>query len=311
MKFKPILGSDLSGHIGGVVASHNTYGPYFRQRVRPVNKKTPAMQAQRAAIAAVSQIWRSLDPSVQAAWVAATVTKTSRKGDRVALKGSAAWMHVNVLRQRIGLPLIYSPPADPTPSPFTPETFAMSGYNTFAISFAADPWNGSGGGLIMSAALLTSNGKSFASPSNAVASLLGPQTNPVSVTLPFAVPIGARVRVQFHASGPDGRQSTYVSADAENPSYPPPVPAGVGVISVTAVSGTQAVWHVDRPISLANSADLLINGNAATGPAVLLPGNDIVVTYTGPISVGQPWTVTDAGATTPPARIPQSGLVIT
>jgi hypothetical protein len=311
MKFKPILGSDLSGHIGGVVASHNTYGPYFRQRVRPVNKRTPAMQAQRAAIAQVSQIWRSLDPSVQSAWTAATVTKTSRKGDRVALTGSAAWMYVNVLRQRIGLPLIYSPPSDPTPSPFTAETFAMSGYNTFAISFAADPWNSTGGGIIMSAALLTSNGKSFASPSNAVKTLLGPQTNPVSVTLPFAVPIGARVRVQFHATGPDGRQSTYVSADAENPSYPPPVPAGVGVISVTAVSSTQAVWHLDQPIiGAANPAYLLINGNPAAGPVATLPGNDVLATYTGPITVGQAWTVSDAAATTPPARMPQSGFVV-
>jgi hypothetical protein len=219
-------------------------------------------------------------------------------------------MYVNVLRQRIGLPLIYSPPSDPTPSPFTAETFAMSGYNTFAISFAADPWNSTGGGIIMSAALLTSNGKSFASPSNAVATLLGPQTNPVSVTLPFAVPIGARVRVQFHATGPDGRQSTYVSADAENPSYPPPVPAAVGVISVTAISGTQAVWHVDQPVSVANQSYLLINGNTATGPVVVLPGNDLLATYSSPIGGGQPWAVANADATTPPARIPQSGLVV-
>jgi hypothetical protein len=308
MKFKPILGSDLSGHIGGVVASHNTYGPYFRQRVRPVNRRTPAMQAQRTAIAQVSQIWRSLDPSVQAAWTAATVTKTSRKGDRVALTGSAAWMYVNVLRQRIGLPLIYSPPSDPTPSPFTAETFAMSGYNTFAISFAADPWNGSGGGLIMSAALLTSNGKSFASPSNAVATLLGPQSNPVSVTLPFAVPIGARVRVQFHASGPDGRQSTYVSADAENPSYPPPVPAEVRITSVRIIEPNKALWTFDRIAASYDASKMLIQGVGATS-GVSISDTEKLLTYVAATD-GDTWSITDPTATTPNAAVPQSGLVV-
>lgn len=309
MKFKPILGSDLSGHVGGVVASHNTYGPYFRQRVRPVNKKTPAMQAQRSAIAAVSQLWRQLPTTVQASWTAATIVHKSRKGDSVALTGHAAFMQLNTLRQRIGVPLLTTAPTDPTPSILTPPAVAFTSASAVTVTFAADTWNAADGGVIVSCALLTSTGVTFKGPQLACATLVNPGTSAVAVTLPFAVPVGGRLRLTFHATGPDGRLSTYVTTDTTNTAFAPPILTPLLVVSVASQLGNQAVWTFNGPVTSAIAGQLLVLGVGGTG--YFLGGPDtVVVTYaTGPVT-GDAWSISSTSATTPPCASPQSGLVL-
>jgi hypothetical protein len=309
VKFKPILGSDLSGHIGGVVASHNTYGPYLRQRVKPVNKKTPAQQAQRAAIAAISQTWRTLDPTVQASWVAASVTKTSKKGDKVVLTGAAAFQFVNTLRFRLGLTLVTSPPSGTTTPTLTPPSIAITGAYTLSLTLAADAWNANGGGLIISAGLLTSNGRSYSTPSVAVTGLLGPQTIPVTVNLPFSIPIGARARLLFHATDPDGRQSTYQTVDVLNPSFPPaPIPP-LTALEVTLIGLNTYLWRFDRAMTKTTGADphLIVDGDT-TGVSVSVGPALLSVVYTTASSATVPWSI-DAQPTsiTDPVLVPQSG----
>jgi hypothetical protein len=308
MKFKPILGSDLSGHIGGVVASHNTYGPYFRQRVRPVNRKTPAQQAQRAAIAAVSQQWRALTDTVRASWISASVTKTSRKGDRVVLTGAAAYQFVNTIRQRIGVPIVTVPPTSVGPADLTTPSLSLTDAVTASVTFANDAWNATQGGVIVSGALLTSSGKSFASPSNAVTSLVNPGGSPVSVPLPFAVPIGARARLSFHATNPDGRVSTYQSLDVLNSSFVPPTPS-VQVISVTNnSSASQAIWSFTGRLSSVDAANLFIQG--VGGTSFFQVGNDVIVNYLAAPVTGNTWTVNVPNTNAPPIVAPLTGTVL-
>ena len=44
MLFVPTIGTKLSGSLGGIVASHNRFGSYFRQRTVPVNPDTADQQ---------------------------------------------------------------------------------------------------------------------------------------------------------------------------------------------------------------------------------------------------------------------------
>jgi hypothetical protein len=292
MKFKPLLGSDLSGHIGGVVASHNTYGPYFRQRVKPVNKKTTAQQAQRASMAITAQRWRGLNPLVQAAWIAACVQKKSRKGDVVCLSGEAAFVFVNTLRQRMALSVVNSPPASIGIPAITLPTLAFSDASTVDCTFAADSWNAADGGVIVSGGLATSPGQNYIRARNAIDTLTNPGTSLIPLALPFAVPIGGKVLLEFHATCPDGRQSAYVSAVVTNPSFAPPVPTPLHVLEVTLVGTKKYLWRFDGPITVTPGAEpaLRVN-NDTTGSSAQAGPNNAEVTYGTSASTPLGWEI--------------------
>lgn len=309
MKFKPLLGSDLSGHLGGIVAAHNTYGPYFRSRGRPVNPRSPAQQLQRAAVAFVAQSWRGLAGSDQTAWAAATITKTSRKGDRTILSGQAAFMYVNTIRQRIGLSIFSSPPSGAPGAALTPPTLTFTSATTIDAVFSADTWNGPNGGVIISAALLVSEGITFRRPNRACTSLINPGTGTVSITLPFAVPISARARLTCHATGPDGRQSTYVDVEAVNPSFAPPPPALLRVLEVTLVGTKKFLWRFDGPVTVTPGPDLnLVIDGDASGVAAVDGTTGALVTYTTVATTPKTWTIPATPATiSQPVLVPETG----
>jgi hypothetical protein len=256
-----------------------------------------------------------LDPSVQATWTAASVVKTSKKGDRVTLSGQAAYVFVNTLRTRAGLSEITVPPSSGPGSlivvpSMTPPTVTFASATTISITFAADGWNAADGAVIISGGLLTSNGQAFKSAALAVDILTNPGTSPVTVTLPFAVPIGARVRLQFHATAPDGSQSQYVTVDAQNPSFAPPLPQ-LYVLSVTRVGPTQADWEFSGPVTVASAPDayLLINGAGATTVAQTYP-NTARATYAAD-PAGGTWLIPlQPASITQTVAVPQTGLVL-
>jgi hypothetical protein len=314
MKFKPIIGTDLSGHIGGVVASHNTYGPYFRQRVRPVNRKTLAQQSQRTAIAICSATWRALGPTVQAAWNAATVVKTSRKGDKVNLSGQAAWMFVNTIRYRVGLAPVVTPPTTTLVPLITTPSLTFTAHDTVNMYVQlSDPWAGPAGWLAIAGSLITSPGVSYRAPNRSVLVQPGSSyTSPIPyvVTLPFSVPVNGRVRLNLHAGIPDGRQTTYIDVEATNTGYPPPPPAAASVLEVTKVGTKTFLWQFDQPITVTPGADANLTINAdASGTVVNQAGpNAATVTYTTANAPGLPWSVVlQPTSITQPVRLPQSG----
>ena len=313
MKFKPILGSDLSGHIGGVVASHNTYGPYFRQRVRPVNKKTPAQQAQRGAVAGVAQSWRALTPGLQAAWQAANIVKISKKGDRVTLTGNAAFQYVNTIRYRAGLTIIETPPASSAvPALTTPSmTFTASSTINLGVN-VADEWNASGGWLIASAKLLLSAGQTYGSPNLATTIEVGPiGSSPLPITLPFDVPIGGRARLELHAGSPDGRLSQYVTVEATNPSFAPAPGAPANVLEVVVTSATRAVWVFDRPLVQTSGAGTGLQINGVDAETTVPAGPTAVETTYASIGVGQAYGITaQPGGISTPLVIGQTGTTM-
>jgi len=315
MRFKPLLATDLAGKMGGIVASHNTYGPYLRSLVKPVNQKTQAQQSQRRAVSAVSQSWRTLGTPDQAAWAAAQVTKTSRKGEKVTLSGQAAYMSVNTMRSRAGATILISPPSTPGAATLTPPTITFASATTVTITFTADPWNASGGAVVISAALLTSSGKSFASASRAVATLTNPGTAPITVTLPFAVPIGARVRLEFHASEPGGRVSTYESVDATNPSFAPPTPLLPTITSIETIGTKRFRINFSRAVSVTGTGleDVVIAGDT-TGLAdgsQLGSRHYLLATYGSADGSGLTWSMTTSTtAVDEPMAVPETGTTL-
>jgi hypothetical protein len=308
MKFKPLIGTDLSGHIGGIVASHNTYASYFRQRKHPVNRKTAPQQEQRLALQIVSAAWRSLDPGVQAAWTAAKLVKKSRSGNVVTLSGQAAWMYINVLRQRLGLDYITLPPSSSDAVTFTLPTVVLTAPDQLAITFdAGDAWNQAGGGVLISGTAPLGPGVMYNQTFSAVGKAIEPGDEEVDFTYPFTVPAGSMIRVRFHCTGPDGRQTLAVDVDVM-------IAAGGNyVVNVQEVTTLTALWVFAEAVTSDASAstELKCDATSPTGTAQAGP-NSVLCTYgAGHVGAGKSWGI----ATTPshitsvdPIVVPEVGV---
>jgi len=292
----------MSGSIGGVVASHNTYGDYFRFRKKPVNRRTPGQTDQRLALQIVSQSWRTQDPSTQSLYTGTSQTKTSKKGFVVNLTGQGLWMHLNLMRQRIGLPLITIPPVTPDPVIVTaPTVTATTGVpGAYSITFGADAWNATGGGVIVSVSAPYGPGVTFVNKFTDLLQLAIPGTSPIVGNLPFALGLGSRVKFRFHVSAPDGRQSTFIYVDL----------AAVGtIIAVTLSYSTSngGVLRFSSPVTAINVPDAGVTMDAlpTTGTTQLAPDTVQFVTGT-PTAPGDAWAI----AGVPVAVLPPPGATI-
>lgn len=90
MLFKPIIGTDLSGKVGGIVASHNAGGAYFRAATIPTNPNTTFQQAVRNAVSQLSSMWQTtLTQAQRNEWevYAANVKITNRIGEKINVSG--------------------------------------------------------------------------------------------------------------------------------------------------------------------------------------------------------------------------------
>ena len=67
-----------SGRKGAVVYVNSRHGKVARQYVRPANPRTPAQQAHRDNVRAVSARWRSLTAEQKAAWCGPPPRNTSQ-----------------------------------------------------------------------------------------------------------------------------------------------------------------------------------------------------------------------------------------
>ena len=96
---------DLSGSIGSTTASHNRFGPYFRNRVIPVNPNTPRQQEVRSLFATMVNVWNNtLTEVLRDAWIlwANNTTIQGKTGDPINITGQNAFVRFNVIREQIG-----------------------------------------------------------------------------------------------------------------------------------------------------------------------------------------------------------------
>jgi len=118
MKFTPgPIVSTLSGKQGGVVASRNGSGSYFRRLAIPVTVTSDAAVAAKAAFANASQHWRTLTDAQQAAWksFARENPVTDALGQQVTLSGIAICTSLNSRLSQMSIAHIDVPPVTAPP----------------------------------------------------------------------------------------------------------------------------------------------------------------------------------------------------
>jgi len=137
----PIFGA-ASGRLGGIVASHNKYGMYFRNGSIPVKATSPAALNAKARMATISQQYQSLTSAQKLAWLAWCTTNpgTNRLGQQITLSPNAAYVSLNTRLHFLGVASIVDPPL--TPAPVALLTLVQScdiGIGTFDLTFTATP----------------------------------------------------------------------------------------------------------------------------------------------------------------------------
>lgn len=216
MLYKPTIGDQLSGSIGGITASRNRSGGYFRRRGLPVNPGTPQQEFIRGTMADLAARWREeLTPAQRDAWdsYAVATPTANRIGDIHEVNGLAMYVRGNLGRIQAGLARIDDGPVESGLPPFTVPTIedvdATAG--TADIGYDnADPWaNEVGGALLIYASRPKAPSVNFfKGPYRFCGLVTGaatPPTSPETVTLPFAITAGQRVFFKFNAVTADGR----------------------------------------------------------------------------------------------------------
>lgn len=114
MQYKSALITEATGHINGLVASHNRWGAYFRPRVTPVNPNSDRQNAMRSYLADAVQLWQDLTAEQRSLWDqwAANTPQKNRLGQDITLTGQLAYIKSNTPKMLIGDPPVADPPAE-------------------------------------------------------------------------------------------------------------------------------------------------------------------------------------------------------
>lgn len=114
MQYKSALMTEATGHIDGLVASHNRWGHYFRPRVTPVNPNSTRQSVQRSILANLANLYQDLTPEQRGLWAefGAAVPSTNRLGQEIFLTGQLSYIKANSNLELIGQPLVSDPPAE-------------------------------------------------------------------------------------------------------------------------------------------------------------------------------------------------------
>lgn len=220
MLFRPLLGTDLSGSVGGITASHNRGGAYFRNRSIPVNPSSVFQQAVRDSVSQLSTAWgEDLDQSQRDSWEAygAAVGFQNRIGDTIFLTGQQMYIRSNVPALQTLLPRQDDGPVILDLGSFTAPTITSITAATSVLLLAftdSDLWaNEDDSAMLVYASRGHSATRNFPKVSMRFAGRIdgdgvSPPTSPASITIPFVVAVGQRVFIQGRISRTDGRLST-------------------------------------------------------------------------------------------------------
>lgn len=222
MKFKSALGTSFSGSVGGLTASHNRGGLYFRARRVPTNPASGQQQVVRNAVAVLTSRWGSTLTQVQRdAWqtYATNTPKVDRLGDSINLSGVNWYIACNTPRVQGSLAIVDAAPTTfglATISP--PEVDAFDDTNNQVdVGFTnTDAWaNETGGALLIYASRPQNPGiEFFKGPyrlAGVIAGAVSPPTSPATLDLPFPIAVGQQVFFEARALRADGRVSSRVS----------------------------------------------------------------------------------------------------
>lgn len=113
MKTVGAMLGQMSGSIGGVTASHNRGGQYFRRRAVPTNPNSARQAAVRGYMSTAVSVWGSITEAQRASWetYAANTPTTDSMGQTLVLTGQQMYVRAYVSMCMHGAP---APNAGPT-----------------------------------------------------------------------------------------------------------------------------------------------------------------------------------------------------
>lgn len=169
MKYIGLLSSAASGKLGGVVASHNRGGTYFRHHSIPVQPRTAAQRLVRNQLAAFSSAFKALTGAQIAGWNAlgSTVTLKSALGTTYNPTGQQLFVSCNKHLAELGIAtLLTTAPTIPTIPGITAFTITPGGTpgspaTVSHIDYSISPAVPSNFGLVVRASSVQSNGRTF------------------------------------------------------------------------------------------------------------------------------------------------------
>lgn len=130
MKYKSALMTHASGSLGGITASRNKSGNYFRARVTPTQPDTCRQNESRAIFSQLASSYADLSPIQRVMWeeYAENSPVTHTCGSVTPISGQNAFIRNNANRIRSGMPLRTDAPESygMAPPPSTPEVFEVS-----------------------------------------------------------------------------------------------------------------------------------------------------------------------------------------
>ena len=322
MKFKPLIGAEMSGKMGGIVASHNTYGSFFRRLVTPVNPKTAGQEAQRSAFRAVSTAWQAVITANKELWAAFAAANPvlTKKGDTVALTPSAMFIKLNLLRERLGLARVVVPPSGtPFVTAVAPTLFwdPLQPQKIWLQDNGADQsWGRVGGGAMLQICGPIGAGRTYAQTFKLAGTKLGDDTTPLylSGTIPWTANATDKVRARLSLTDQDGKIAVVEMG---------PVVLGDLILPAQAIESVttdptdpkHAIFGLrigtENGVADWEPPNFLINAVAATALAGDVGTRQIVATYLADVVAGQTFDVT-AGNGVLPVIYPQpsSGTVV-
>ncbi len=134
--------SQMSGSVGGVTASRNRGGQYFRLRAIPTNPSTPSQESVRAIMASQSQAWADLTDAQRASWKAWASENpvTNALGNSISLSGHQAFVQINSRLDLIDNATLTVPPVLNAPLALDSLTLSADiGAGNVDLTFAASP----------------------------------------------------------------------------------------------------------------------------------------------------------------------------
>lgn len=216
----------MSGKIAGNVFAKNRYGNYVRSWSNPVNPNSAKQVAVRAAVAYLSQYWKSgLTAAQRVAWAtyAASVAMKNRLGESVFLTGFNHFIRSNSIIQQMGEDII---PAGPTELslPEQDATLAMVGSEAsgeLSMTFDSTRDWASENGAFMAIYMgqpQNATRNFFDGPWNYAGKIEGdsttPPTSPAVMTAPFTITEGQKAWAYARIVRADGRVSSPFRCDA-------------------------------------------------------------------------------------------------
>jgi hypothetical protein len=220
MKYTPLLGADMTGRLGAVIASKNRYGTYFREGSIPVNPQTDRQSVVRNAFQFLTNRWNAtLSDAERAAWnnYAAAVPIIGVNGKSQKITGFTMFIRNNVAIFTAtgsifnpGPAILSLPETDPTVA-----ITASAATQLISVSFNnALGWANEVGGhmFIHGGEPQLATRYFFKGPyryAGKIDGAVSAPTSPKTFTAPFHISVGQKLFAQMRVSRADGRLSNF------------------------------------------------------------------------------------------------------